>query len=159
MTAGARRVAYIVACMLVVPACERLERPLYHFATLSEAETQGEVRRGWVPRIIPAGAEDVTLSYDIDTNETWLRLRLDAIQFAQLRERLTVSDVTELPRAPRGGAEWWPSELLRTSERKAPGVGNWTFADCGSSPGCDAAELKGRFAMDPVGGMVFFWRT
>ena len=39
-----------------------------HHANLSSARRAGEIERGWVPELLPAGSKDITEIHNLDTN-------------------------------------------------------------------------------------------
>ncbi len=98
--------------MLFHVACLAYERPVTHFANLTEARDAGAIERGWIPSFMPASSEEIREVHDIDTNAQWMRFRvadlgeLDGV----CEERLSARPA--LPRDPgRAHSRWWPGRL------------------------------------------------
>ena len=97
---------------LTLGACDETQRATY--ATYSAAETEGAVRRGWIPEYVPRSATDITEVHDLDLNTQRLRFRAPE---ADLRAMVAAFVPISLAEA-RSLAVWspalsgdWPAEL------------------------------------------------
>lgn len=89
------------------------------YATFAEAEADGLVGKGWIPRFVPKTASDVHLSYNLDTNEIWLRFSAPAADIEALERSLRplASGDVSFPRERRSRLRrWWPAALIERDE-------------------------------------------
>ena len=66
----------ILATLLVLGICvfaalhilDTFENPTSHFATYEEMEASGLMQAGWIPRILPRSAYEITETHNLDTS-------------------------------------------------------------------------------------------
>jgi hypothetical protein len=105
--------AAALAVLLIAAACRDLDVVTETYATLAEANAAGATDRGWLPKGLPAGAYEIRIAHDLDSNRRWglfnfPRAEAEALR-ATLAEEISLADKT--CSAP-GRIEWWPV-LLR----------------------------------------------
>ena len=109
-----------VAC-----SCETLEAS---FSSMSTAEAQDMVSRGWIPEILPRTATDVRVRWDIENNKVRGRARVSEYDLEGLRVLLRPLDGSVVPSFRVGRwvtPRWWPAELREpgtVSELRGPGT-------------------------------------
>jgi hypothetical protein len=90
-----------------------------HYASYSEAEADGAVRRGWIPDFVPRSATGFQESHNLDTNEQWLTFRFNTADLPHILEKLKPVKASEvfLPRtSATRKRSWWPNDLRRLSD-------------------------------------------
>jgi hypothetical protein len=130
----------LVFNLMLIAGCDRRDG---YYPTMLAAESDGAVRRGWIPPVVSSDATAIHLSYNLDTNETWLRYQLPPNQAKALVEELEPMSSPPLPRLPAGGLPWWPGELCANS---AGNRDQWTTLQCRQAPRC--GDSPGYFAIN-----------
>ena len=91
--------------------CDRLENPQNEYARVNDEVFLG----GWVPRLLPPTAREIRTQHNIDTNEVWVRFKLDTRNFSPAELGFRPLEPTSWPtevRRPRH-ASWWFKSLSK----------------------------------------------
>ena len=100
----------------VLSACSDLDVVTHTYATAAEARAAGAVERGWLPRLVPAGAHDIRTAHD----EAGSGRRWGLFSFAPTDERALRDALGPEVSFEGVGAdappriEWWPVLLRGT---------------------------------------------
>ena len=88
------------------------------YASYSDAEADGAVRRGWIPNFVPRLATEIQESHNLDTNEQWQTFRFDIADLPHIQQKLKPAKISEV-RFPRSSSTrkrpWWPDDLRGSS--------------------------------------------
>ena len=118
--------ACIAAAILSVAACRNIDVVTEAYATLAEAQAAGAVDRGWLPRGLPAGTNELRIAHDLDSNRRWGLFNFPQAEGAALRALVaTELSFDGLTCSPPGRIEWWPvllRERLDGERIKATGL-------------------------------------
>lgn len=148
-----RRTSTGISVLLILMACGEQRRET--FASGAEARSSETARRGWIPEWLPAGAADVDIRYDLDTNHIWLNFRLDEREAIALQQHLRpVGDqqVREIElRRPRGSVEW-PEGIIQQQPANDGALNANIF--CGTGPVVPKSTC---IAFDRMTDAVYAW--
>ena len=110
------RAAQIVGLSLLIAvqvACS--DRYTRHFESVDDVRREGVIERGWVPSWLPQTSSNITLTYDLDTNDVWITFVLAQDSQVGLRKSLVASrvdgTVVRQPTIP------WPAFLTGSLEQ------------------------------------------
>jgi hypothetical protein len=84
------------------------------YATFSQADSAGAVRRGWLPSFVPQSATDLRDVHDYDTNHQWLRFRAPERDLHSMTLHLDPAPQLKVPKPRKWEGSWVP-------ENAAPG--------------------------------------
>ena len=105
------RQSVIGAAVVLSVACGSIEEPTNFYESRDALVADGAVDHGWVPPWLPDSAQGIHESHNLDTNEVWMRFRLDAddMGFVKVCAPSFVADVRTAhgPRLAR--PDWWVS--------------------------------------------------
>ena len=73
----------IFLSLTVLIGCERKKE---YYDTYNDAKKSGIIDKGWFPQYIPENASNITLEYDIDTNEVCSMFNYFSINFSMSYE-------------------------------------------------------------------------
>jgi hypothetical protein len=150
-------IVLLVALALVGCDCRAVS-----YSTLDAAKADGAVRRGWIPEFVPASARDIRMSYDLDTNEIWLRFAIspDAIgSMLSVCKEDRPRHWAAYPRVPCSGWRWWPSALTRGAENTPESTFD-TIYWCERSPrGGWMSRTGGFIVVDSAASTAYYWET
>ena len=99
----------------LIYGCITMETSEEFYPTYTEAHEAGLIGpHKWIPGFIPKSSSDIRITYDLDTNEIWLRFRHDPEDMKSIMSTCEPEGpyrVTNYPRVPCRGRDWWPSDL------------------------------------------------
>ena len=78
------------------------------YATFSEADSAGAIRRGWLPSFTPHSATDLRDVHDLDTNQQWLRFRAPDEDLRNMTRQLDPVPRLEIPTPRQWEGSWVP---------------------------------------------------
>jgi hypothetical protein len=135
----------IVALVGAIAGCGRGDVVEREYAEGASLRSDGVFDRGWVSPALPAGAKQIKLATNMDTNETWLRFSITAGDLGALARACPPADARaqDLPRVAAGS--WWPGELVEGGFK--PNA--FRYYRCSDG---------GMFASGPRDGLMYFWR-
>jgi hypothetical protein len=142
-----RQVLMLCFWVLVLVACRGRDTNEQTFATLSEASAKGALGEGaWLPKFLPPSSSDITVRFNIDTNEVWVAFSWDGVNRGELAKQChnaVASDILLPERSP----SWWPVELTQTAPRSAASMGTelHTCSDGGFA------------ALQPAAKRAYYW--
>lgn len=111
-----KRVLLLVLASILISGCSDLDVVTHTYATAAEARAAGAIERGWLPRLVPAGAHDIRTAHDEGgSGRRWGLFSFAADDERALREVLS----PEMSFAGVGAdapprIEWWPVLLRGT---------------------------------------------
>ena len=149
--------AVTVAC-LVLPGCgivhefgDSYVRDSF-YSDMKAINTLEATQREWLPNALPPSAREITMRQCCDTNEVWLRFRIDSPDADWFVGRLlpVSQSIVEPPRDPSRFADeeritWWPADLLAGEQ-----LGEYTYYR--------DTRSGAFFAIDAAGGYGYYWR-
>lgn len=127
-------VGVAATALLATAGCRDLEVVTASYATLKEAEEEGALERGWIPRGLPPGAHDIREAHDLDTNRHWGLFSFPVKESDALKRLLEPTELSlegHVCDAPRR-IEWWPVLLrdrLDPERVRATGLRTYRSAD------------------------------
>lgn len=91
-------------------SCERFEST---YPSIADAQADGAVERGWIPRSLPPSAQDIREWHDLDSNRVFGKLRYEPADDAWIDRNLEPVSATAQVEVRRqwGDPEWWPDQL------------------------------------------------
>ncbi|HET7220685.1 MAG TPA: hypothetical protein VFJ02_21680, partial [Vicinamibacterales bacterium] len=103
-----------VCLVLASAACGYSDAVTNAYATRAEAERDGAIERGWVPRGLPPSAHDLREAHNLDTNRRWGLFHFEEADREALRAVLKPDEISlaGIRSEPPLRVEWWPL-LLR----------------------------------------------
>ncbi len=103
------RQSLIGATAVLSVACGSIEEPTEFYESRAALVADGAIDHGWVPPWLPNSARAIHESHNLDTNEVWMRFRLDPDDMVLVEECVPsfVADVLRAsgPRLTR--PQWW----------------------------------------------------
>jgi hypothetical protein len=109
-----RRRAWIALGVLLVSAaaCRDIDVITGSYASLQEAEAEGAIRSGWIPRGLPPGSRELREAHDLDSNRRWGLFNFPSDEADVLRGLVGDElEVAGLRCTPPRRIEWWPLVL------------------------------------------------
>lgn len=126
------------------------------YADYKEAEVDGALQRGWLPRNLPASAHGITETHNIDTNQIWVRFQFDRADIKSFLRQCAKAADLRLPSAARTKkmAAWWPEALTDKSGEQLP---NTTQAyRCSKMPHAKS-KLDAGMVLDTQAQTAWYW--
>jgi hypothetical protein len=118
-------VAAIIAA-LWLSGCRDLDVVTDAYATLAEAQAEGAIARGWVPRTVPPSSRELRVAHDLDSKRRWGLFNFPPADGEALRALLGPEIPFDgLNCSPPARIEWWPillREQLDGERIKATGL-------------------------------------
>jgi hypothetical protein len=140
------RIAGLLFAGAIQLACS--DRVTQTFANLDQARHQGMIARGWIPSWLPASANHITVSYDLDTNEVWLTFSLLPDAQLELRNDLVLAPLTG-DRVRHPGIPWPRFLVGALDQREVEKEGYITFV---------SVDRQWFAAVHSAAGKYFLWR-
>lgn len=107
-----RRCAAAALLLVAAAACRDLDVVTGTYATLQEAEAEGAVAQGWIPRGLPPGSRELREAHDLDSDRRWGLFNFPQEETEALRGLLGKEiAVAGLRCRPPRRIEWWPLVL------------------------------------------------
>jgi hypothetical protein len=152
------RTAILLVVVAMLAGCESRES---RYPSVEAARADGAMQRGWIPEFLPASAHDIRLSYDLDSNEIWLRFgyapdSLAGMLVAFQKEDPAITD--DYPRMPRRG-RWRPESLTRenTTNSSATYDGVYWCDRTRYSITGRADRARGFLVVEPAKDTAYYW--
>lgn len=67
----------LVVGILLIRGCAFFEEPAKYYSSRQDIVSDNAIERGWVPPWLPASAHAINEVHNIDTNEVWMKFKLD----------------------------------------------------------------------------------
>ena len=94
--------------IVLLHGCSSIEEPEIYYLSRRELIADNAIARGWVPSWFPASVSAIHVATNIDTNEVWMRFRLDPGELRRItacqKDTGTAFEKANLPRVKRS---WW----------------------------------------------------
>ena len=105
------RQSVIGAAVVLSVACGSIEEPTEFYESRDALLADGVVDHGWVPPWLPNSVRAIHESHNLDTNEVWMRFRLDAddMELVAVCAPSFVVDVRNAHGPRSAQREWWVS--------------------------------------------------
>lgn len=99
-----------LVCFLV--ACHSDRRESF-YPTLSDADRDGAITRGWIPELLPNSSHSIHEVHDLSPSTEWCAFEFVISDSEVFRKSLKRVDALRPPigRVPNPGVSWWPSIL------------------------------------------------
>lgn len=81
-----------------------------YYPTKDAALDAGAIDRGWIPAALPDIAVDLREQHDVDTNEVWLRFRIETEVSSFIAELEPLSSLCRGHRL-RSAPRWWDTRM------------------------------------------------
>ncbi len=135
----------VAAVLVAIVGCGRADLVEREYAETASLRADGVFDRGWVSPALPAGAKQIKLATNLDTNEAWLRFSVAEGDLGGLARVCPSAEARaqDLPRVAAGS--WWPGELVEGGFK--PNA--FKYFRCSDG---------GVFASSPKDGLMYFWR-
>lgn len=143
------------ACVLALTISCAEDRESF-YKSLDEARSDGAMKRGWIPNVLPASAHSIHEEHNLDTNRTWGAFAFASNDRAWLR-RLKPLPADARLTVPSPGARWWVLDAATAADLKKSGFDVFVYEE----PPFHAAALPNRvyFVVHKQEGSAFFWRS
>lgn len=145
-------IATLLAFGTLSTSCRDYDELYREYATVAEAVAAGEQRRGWLPAWIPAGATNLHVQGDIDTNERWLRFSVGTDSADALKRQLAPVTASAVRVSRPSKAHWWFESLIE----QQPSNDNGLYADLYRGTGSPIDSLA-VLAFDRRSPTVYVW--
>jgi hypothetical protein len=151
-------ICFVMSSILVVGCGSRQES---FYATLSDADKDGAITRGWIPDdMLPSDSHAIHEVHELSPSTEWCAFEFSPTNSEVLRKGL--KGVDELPpsvkHVPSPGVSWWPSMLtgnLDVSKIRKAGFELFII----KRPATSVTTEVRLFAVDSARGRAFFYTT
>jgi hypothetical protein len=134
--AHGRTGACLLALLLALSfsACSYSDAITNAYATRAEAEREGAIEHGWVPRGLPPGAHDLREAHSRDSKRRWGLFNFEPADREAFRAVLQPGEISlsGIRSEPPTRIEWWPLLLRRDpdpEQLKTAGLQVYRFKD------------------------------
>ncbi|HKV06294.1 MAG TPA: hypothetical protein VJO53_14450 [Candidatus Acidoferrales bacterium] len=133
---------------------------MHYYPSLSEADKDGAIARGWIPDFLPGSSRNIRETAEDSPSEEWCAFEFSANDSANLRNHL--NPVQRVPQAvthlPSPGGSWWPAVLQGTLDvQKIHAAGLELYVV--ERPETSVTTEILLFAIDWANGRAFFYGT
>ena len=150
-----RALTLIVFGVAVGVGCRTIEQPRRHYDTYASAVAAGESSRGWLPAWVPPTATDLFFQNNIDTNELWLRFRLDKTAADSIQQFLRTVPADEVTiSSPARASDWWFEGLIEQEPANDAALYAYVFRGTGNP-----VPQSTVIAFDKASPLVYVWTS
>ncbi len=134
----------IILLLLLNAACSETVDSQY--SNLDAAKKENAIRTGLLPDWLPSTSRQITVAYDISTNEKILAFQYKDSEGWNPLDICKKIDPLDPPK-PHISRSWWPEDIPANAASSARHI----FYTCENG--------KSFFAAQPDGGQGFYWNT
>ena len=152
-----RTLSVLLACALLGCHSDRRES---FYPSLSDAEKDGAIDRGWIPDFLPESSRSIHELHDISPSTTWCAFEFVPTDVSRLKKQLEAGSrsLSSVTRVPNPRKSWWPSVLTGGLDAaKIHGAGFDVYVLVVPETASTNEALL--FAVDWAKGRGFFFRT